>query len=452
MKKNHLTKFFKFSKILIFTFLILMPLSLMAQSKGNNEKSELKKDGLTSPVETIRYLSVEGIVNPVMAEFIIDNIDEAEKEGDHLLVIELDTPGGLDLSMREIIKSMMSSEVPVAIYIAPQGSRAASAGAFITYASHIAAMSPGTNIGSAHPVQMGGGEMDETMASKVENDAAMYIKSIAEKRGRNSEWAEKAVRESVNVTSEDALKMNIIDILADDRKDLLAQIDGRKIETIKGMVTMNTKDANIKEVEMNFRFRLLNAITNPNVAYILMMIGMAGLYFELSNPGVIFPGVLGAICLILSFYAFQSLSVNYAGLALIILAVIFFILEIQVVSFGMLSIAGVISLALGSLMLFDSPDPALKLSLSVLIPTLLMAIVFVMIVIKLAVQAHGHKVVSGEEGIIGEIGEASEDFDKEGMVFVAGEYWKAGTKEPIKKGDKIKVIKIKGLHIKVTKI
>ena len=275
--------------------------------------------------QTIHYLHVDGIVNPVMAEFIIKSIENAAKEKAETVVIQLDTPGGLDLSMRDIVKAMLSSDVPIVVYVAPPGSRAASAGVFITYAAHIAAMAPGTNIGSAHPVAMGGEKMDETMMKKVENDAVAYIKGIATKRKRNADWAEKAVRKSVNITAEEALKLNVIDLIAQDKKALLEATDGRKVEVISGEKTLKTAKAEVKDIEMGLRHRILNAITNPNVAYILMMIGLLGLYFELSNPGLILPGVVGAICLVLAFYAFQTLSVNYAGLLLIGLAVLFFI-------------------------------------------------------------------------------------------------------------------------------
>src|SRR3972149_3958148 len=255
---------------------------------------------LSSPAygQTIHYLHVDGIVNPVMAEFIIKSIENATKEKAEAVVIQLDTPGGLDLSMRDIVKATLSSDVPIVVYVAPSGSRAASAGVFITYAAHLAAMAPGTNIGSAHPVAMGGEKMDETMMKKVENDAVAYIKGIATKRKRNADWAAKA---------------------------------------------------DVKDIEMGLRHRILNAITNPNVAYILMMIGLLGLYFELSNPGLILPGVVGAICLVLAFYAFQTLSVNYAGLLLIGLAVLFFIAEIKVISYGLLTVAGIVALTIGSL-------------------------------------------------------------------------------------------------------
>ncbi|MBI5233855.1 MAG: nodulation protein NfeD, partial [Deltaproteobacteria bacterium] len=393
----------------------------------------------------IHHIKVEGIVNPVMGEYITKSLDNAERTGAEALLIELDTPGGLDLSMRDIIKAILSSEIPVIVYISPSGSRAASAGVFITYAAHVAAMAPGTNIGSAHPVAMGGEKMDETMAKKVENDAVAYIKSIAEKRKRNAVWAEKAVRESVNVTADEALKLNVIDLVAEDRTKLLTAIDGRKVEVLAGIKELKTKDGEIIEFEMGLRYKILNTITNPNVAYILMMIGLLGLYFELSNPGVIFPGVIGAICLILAFYAFQTLSVNYAGLLLIGLAVIFFIAELMVMSFGLFTIAGIISLTLGSLMLFESPLPFMRVSVWLILPTIVVVSLFIACMSYYAMRLHRKKPVSGAEALVGAKGVAITDIAPEGEVFVEGEYWKAVSKEPIKENEKIEVVEITGL-------
>ncbi len=400
----------------------------------------------------IHYVVVEGIVNPVMSEFILKSLRDAVEENAEVVVLQLDTPGGLDLSMRDIVKAILGSEVPVVVYVAPSGSRASSAGVFITYAAHIAAMAPGTNIGSAHPVAMGGEKMDETMVQKVENDAVAYIKSIANKRGRNAEWAEKAVRESVNITAQEALKLKVIDLMAENRKELFEKLNGRKVTTVTGEKTLSTMDAEVKDIEMGLRFKILNAITNPNVAYILMMIGMIGLYFELSNPGAILPGVIGAICLVLAFYAFQTLSVNYAGLLLIGLSLIFFIAEIKVTSFGLLTVAGIISLILGSLMLFESPQPFMKLSLEVLLPTVIIFTLFVLGTMYYAVVIHKRRPVSGMDGIIDEEGKAISDIDPEGEVFVSGEYWEAIADEPIKKGENIKVVGAKGLKLKVKKV
>jgi membrane-bound serine protease (ClpP class) len=414
--------------------------------------AEIEQPALEEDVPgPIHYVKVDGIVNPVMSEYIIKSLVAAEKDGAEAVIIQLDTPGGLDLSMRDIIKAILTSDVPVVVYVGPSGSRAASAGVFITYASHVAAMAPGTNIGSAHPVAMGGEKMDEEMVKKVENDAVAYIKSIAKKRKRNEEWAEKAVRESVNITSEEALKLNVIELMVEDRGELIEALDGWVVDLPRGERGLRTKHAEVKEVEMNLRFRILRAIANPNVAYVLMMIGLLGLYFELSNPGVIFPGVIGAICLVLAFYSFQTLSVNYAGLILILLAVIFFIAEISLTSFGLLTVAGIISLVLGSLMLFDSPLPFMRVSLWILLPTVLVVTAFVLGTMYYAVLVHKRRPVSGMEGLVGEVGEAVERIDPEGKVFIEGEYWSAVSTEPIEKGDKIKVVDVKGLLLKVVK-
>jgi len=408
---------------------------------------------LSSPAygQSIHYLHVDGIVNPVMAEFIIKSIENAAKEKAEAVVIQLDTPGGLDLSMRDIVKATLSSDVPIVVYVAPSGSRAASAGVFITYAAHIAAMAPGTNIGSAHPVAMGGEKMDETMMKKVENDAVAYIKGIATKRKRNADWAEKAVRKSVNITAEEALKLNVIDLIAQDKKALLEAIDGRKVEIISGERVLKAAKADVKDIEMGLRHRILNAITNPNVAYILMMIGLLGLYFELSNPGLILPGVVGAICLVLAFYAFQTLSVNYAGLLLIGLAVLFFIAEIKVISYGLLTVAGIVALTIGSLMLFESPLPFMRLSIWVVLPIVLTITTLFLGTMYYALRIRHKKPVSGAEGLIDEIGIANTDIANEGKIFIDGEYWDAWSDGPIKAGERVKVVQVEGMRLKVAK-
>ena len=400
----------------------------------------------------IIYLKAEGVVNPVMSGYIGDALEEAKTIGAEAIIIELDTPGGLDLSMRDIVKATLASEVPVVVYVAPAGSRAASAGVFVTYAANVAAMAPGTNIGSAHPVSMGG-QMDETMTKKVENDAVAYIKGIAQKRGRNAQWAEMAVRESVNITAEEALKLGVIDIVASGRDELLKRLDGMNVETAAGTRTLATAGARVVEVELSLSYRILNAISNPNVAYILMMIGLIGIYFELSNPGAIFPGVIGAVSLILAFYAFQTLPVNYAGFLLIGLGIIFFIVELMVISFGLLTIAGVISILLGSLMLFDSPAPYFQISIWVVLPAVVLLTAVVIGAMYYALRVHKRKPVSGKEELVGTVGTAEEDFGegKTGRVFIEGEYWNSSSDVLVSKGDRVQVIEVQGLHLKVTK-
>ncbi|RJQ18488.1 MAG: nodulation protein NfeD [Nitrospiraceae bacterium] len=396
----------------------------------------------------ILVIKVDGVVNPVMSEFITRQIDEAEKARSEALVINLDTPGGLDTSMRSIVKRITASEVPVAVYVSPGGARAASAGVFITLSAHIAAMAPGTNIGAAHPVGIGE-KMDKTMAEKAVNDAAAYIKTIAGKHGRNAEWAEKAVRESVSITEEEALKLKVIDLIAPDIKTLLEKIDRVTVDTAAGEKTINTKGVNVRYGEMGIRYKILDFISDPNVAYLLMLLGFYGLFFELTSPGAIFPGVFGAICLILAFYSFQTLPVNYAGLLLIVLAIILFILEIKITSFGLLTIGGIISMTIGSLMLFESPLPFLKVSLKVVLPAVIITALFFFLTVSLAVKAYRRKPVTGVEGLVGLEGTAKTDVHNEGLVFVHGETWKAWSDEPMKAGEKVVVEKVDGLKLKV---
>lgn len=400
----------------------------------------------------IIVIKTDGVVNGVMAEYISKSIDKAIKENAEALVIELDTPGGLMNSMENIVKSINASKIPVVVYVSPSGAKAASAGVFITLTGHIAAMAPGTNIGAAHPVSMGG-KMDETMAKKVENNAAAYIKSLAEKRGRNSEWAEKAVRESVSITETEALELNVIDIVAPNLSSLLESIDGREVETSIGTHVIKTKGISVRHKEVGLRYKILNIISNPNVAYLLMLLGFYGLFFEFSNPGAIFPGVFGAIALILALYAFQPdiLPVNYTGLILIFLAIILFVLEIKITSHGALSIGGIIAMLLGSLMLFESPEPFLRASLKVIIPSVIVTAIFFTLTIALIVKAYKRKPQTGAEGLIGAEGEARTDIlENGGQVFVHGEIWSAWSAKPIKPGEKIVVDNLENLKLKVS--
>jgi membrane-bound serine protease (ClpP class) len=396
-------------------------------------------------------ITVDGVINPVTSEYIGKSIRKAAGKGMEALVIELDTPGGLDTSMRIIVKDIVSSEVPVVVYVAPGGARAASAGVFVTLAAHVAAMAPGTNIGAAHPVAIGE-KMDKTMAEKATNDAAAYIKSLAEGRGRNAQWAEKAVRESISATESEALKEHVIDLVERDIPSLLSDIDGRKVRVSFGERVLRTKQAQVVREEIGLRLRLLSFISNPNVAYILMLLGFYGLFFELTSTGAIFPGVAGGICLILAFYAFQTLPVNYAGLLLIVLAVILFILEVKIVSHGVLTIGGLVAMTIGSLMLFESPGPFLRLSLYLVVPAVIITALFFSFTIRLALQAHGRKPVTGKEELTGMEGVARTDVSKEGgMVSLHGELWSAFSDEVIAKNDTIVVEEVRGLKLKVRK-
>ncbi len=399
----------------------------------------------------VTVITVDGVINPVSAEFIGKSIREAKERAEDALVIKLDTPGGLDTSMRSIVKEIVGSEVPVIAFVAPSGARAASAGVFITLAAHIAAMAPGTNIGAAHPVTVGG-KLDKTMSEKVTNDAAAYIRSLAESRGRNADWAERSVRESISATENEALKEHVIDLVARDVPSLLSAIDGRKIRTAFGERILKTGDAKVVNKEMGLRFRILNFISDPNVAYILMLLGFYGLFFELTSPGAVFPGVAGGICLILAFYAFQTLPVNYAGLLLIVLAIILFILEVKIVSHGVLTVGGIVAMTIGSLMLFESPGPFVRLSLYLILPAVLATALFFTLTIRLALKAHRRKPVTGKEELIGMEGIAKTDITSEGgMVSLHGELWSAFSGEPIAKDARVIVEEVSGLRMKVRK-
>ena len=348
--------------------------------------------------------------------------------------------------MRMIIKEMMASSVPIVVYVSPSGSRAASAGAFITIAAHIAAMSPGTNIGAAHPVNMGG-NMDSEMSKKIENDASAYIISLAKKRGRNEVWAEKAVRKSVSISEDEAKKENIVDIITENLDTLLKDINGRKIEVEGGVKIINTEGVKLKHIEMSLRQKILDTLSNPNIAYMLMLLGFYGLFFELSNPGAILPGIVGAISLILAFYSFQTLPVNYAGLLLILLGIILFILEIKVVSYGALSLGGIISLVLGSMMLIESPAPYMKISLYLILPAAAGTAAFFLFLVGAGIKAQRKKPTTGKEGLVGEAGVAQSDIKVEGKVFIHGELWDAYSSEEIKKGSEIVVTGVEGLKL-----
>jgi len=394
----------------------------------------------------VYIIKVADAISPGTAEFIKIGIKTAEERVATVIIIELDTPGGLAESMRLIVQNILASKVPVVVYVSPSGARAASAGVMITMAADVAAMAPGTNIGAAHPVGAGGKEIDGTMSEKIINDMVAQAKSVAEQRGRNAQWVEAAIRESVSVTETEALKENIIDLIAPDTDDLIKQLNGRELKD-KGVLNL----ANPKKVvlEETLRTKILKTISNPNIAYILMMIGLAGLYFELSHPGAIFPGVIGGIALILAFFAMQTLPVNYAGILLIVLAIIFFIMEMKITSYGLLSVAGIVSLLLGSLMLFEGSAPDMKLSLRVLLPTVILISGFFVAVASLVFRAQISKPTTGSMGIVGEIGVVKKALTPEGKVFVHGELWNARAKEPLDENVKVRVVKVVDLLLEV---
>ncbi len=401
-----------------------------------------------APVATIE---LEGVISPVTLRLIGIAIDRAQAERAQALVVLLDTPGGLERSMRAIVQRMMNAEVPVIVFVSPTGARAASAGVFITMAAHVAAMSPATNIGAATPVAMGG-TADKTMMKKVENDSAAFIRTVALERGRNAEWAEKAVRQAVAITEREALKLKVIDLVADSLPDLLDKVDGRTIKLPKSTVTLATKGAPLRPIEIGFRDRFLNVITDPNVAYVLMMLGMLGLFFELSNPGVILPGVIGGISLILSFFAFQSLPINYAGLLLILFGIVLLVAEIKIVSHGVLAIGGMISMALGSLMLFDAPEVGFRVSWWVIGPTVAGTAGLFLFVIAAGVRALGRPPATGAEGLVGKLATVRERLGPEGQVLVAGEIWRAVVDgEPLEPGVQVRIVAVDGLTLRVAK-
>jgi membrane-bound serine protease (ClpP class) len=401
--------------------------------------------------QTIISINVDGTINPASAAFIKSAIDEAGDQKAQCLIIHLNTPGGLLKSTRVIVGDILESPVPVVVYVSPGGAHAGSAGVFITMAAHIAAMAPSTNIGAAHPVSMQGG-VDSTMNDKTTNDAAAFIRSIAQKRNRDFTWSEEAVRKSVSITEVEALQKKVIDLVAQNEQDLLKQIDGKLIVLNAGNKTLQTANAKVERIEMSFGEKLLDTISDPSIAYILMMLGFYGILFEFFTPGAIAPGVVGVICLILAFYSMHTLPLNFAGLALIIFAIILFVLEVKITSHGILGIGGVIALALGSLMLIrrESALEFLGISPTVIITTTAITGLFFFALITLAMKAQKAKPVTGKEGIIGEEGEAMAMLQPSGMVRVHGELWKAeSVSGNIQQGQRVRVTAITNLTLRV---
>ncbi len=399
----------------------------------------------------VDVLTIEGAIQPITAQVVKQAIDRAEREKREALIIRLDTPGGLDSSMRDIIKRMLISGVPIVVYVAPSGGRTASAGTFIAYAANIAAMSPGTSIGAATPVQVGGGDIEKDMSRKVKNDAVSYIQSLAEQHGRNAEWAEKAVREGGSLNENQALKMHVIDLIARDVDELLAGIDGRVV-TVGGLKrTLHTRGAERHDTAATWRQKILGRIIDPNVAYILFILGFYGILFELGNPGSILPGVVGGICLLLAFLAFQALPVNMAGVFLIVFAMLLFAIDIKVASHGILSVGGVVALILGSLILLGGDAGTTRISLSVIFTVVLTTVAFFAFVVGAAYRAQRRKPVTGIPGLVGERGTAISELGPKGQVFVHGEYWAAEADQPIEKGAAVVVDRVDGLVLRVKK-
>ena len=410
---------------------------------------------------------VSGPIGPATSDFFVRSLQDAAERGAALVVVTIDTPGGLDTAMRDMVQAILAAEVPVVAYVSPSGARAASAGTFLMYASHVAAMSPATNLGAATPVQIGGPSAADTddgqsedqdgkpapaggaLERKAVNDSIAYIRGLAELRGRNVGWAEAAVREGVSLPADEALAAGVVDLVATDLPELLAQLDGRKVKLRTQEVELHTMGMVLHEVEADWRTNLLSLVTNPNVAYLLMLIGIYGLLLEGYNPGAIVPGVVGAICLLLALFAFQVLSVNYAGLALIALGVILIIAESFVPSFGALGLGGIVAFVIGSVMLLDRDVPGFSVAWQLIVAMALAGALVLLAIVSFAVRARRRPVVSGIEGLTQEIAEAVEDFDRQGLVRVHGELWTAVSREPVRAGQRLMIRKVEGLVIQV---
>lgn len=421
-------------RLLLYIFLsVLLPASVLGQK--------------------VIAIQVDGAINPASADFIHNGIERAEKEKAECLIIRLNTPGGLLKSTRNIVSDLLVSPVPIIVYVSPGGAHAGSAGVFITLAANIAAMAPATNIGAAHPVSIQGG-MDSTMNSKATNDAAAFIRSIADKRHRNLDWAEDAVRNSVSITETEALEKNVIDIIAANEKDLLAQADGRIVHLVSGEHVLRTKNAVVEEYSMSVWEKMLDIISDPSIAYILMLLGMYGIMFELYNPGALLPGIVGVISLILAFYSMHSLPVNYAGLALIIFGIILFVLEIKIVSHGILTIGGIVSLLLGSMMLIRQTSglELAKISKAVIFTATGVTALFFLFVIGIGLKAQRRKVVTGREAFNGSTGVAMETLNPNGTIMLDGEIWNAeSVAGEIKIGESVRVREMRNLKVYVEK-
>ncbi len=406
---------------------------------------------MSAAAATVKVMTIDGPIGAITLKHFERALEDAEESGAQALVVKLNTPGGVMETTLRITTAIMNSRVPVIVWVAPSGGRAASAGVYITYAAHVAAMASSTNIGSATPVSMGA-EMDSAMVKKVVNDAIANLLGSAEKRQRNKTWIEQAVRQGASLPYFEAVDSNVVDFLAEDFDEVLAKADGRVVAMPDGPDTLQVAGATREDVEKTFSEKILEVLTNPNIIFILFSLGSLGLAIELYNPGSIFPGVVGAICIIVALFAMQTLPINYAGLALIILAIVLFLLEIKVTSYGMLTVGGIISLFLGGLMLIDSPEPALQISISVIITITLCVAAFLVFVVGYVVKSHRKQVTTGYEGMVGQIGKVAESIEHEGMIYIAGALWKAVADEPIEKGASVRVISGEHQVLKVAKL
>jgi len=423
----------------VFLALLFAGFSALAQPKDSSQPH-------------VNLIVIDGGINPAVDDFIRESIKRSHADGAKALIIQLDTPGGLLSSTQDIVKEIFGAPLPVMVYVAPSGAGAGSAGVFITLAAHVAAMAPGTNIGAAHPVNVGGGDVKGTMGEKIENFAASFIEAIAQKRGRNAEWAIQAVRRSVSITEKEALAKKVIDIVAKDIDDLLRQADGKKVEVNDRQQVVSLKDVRVERFEMSLKQKIIDTLSDPTIAYLLLMAGILGLYMEFSHPGVIFPGVAGAICLLLALTSLQMLPINYAGLLLIVLGVALLIGEAFVPSFGVLGIGGAISLGLGSLLLFDTEGSDLAVDRSLIFAVVGTLSGLMLLLGYLVFKSQRRKPTLGQEGMIGEIGEVRVKLSPTGKVFVHGEYWNAEGDGEIAVGEKVEVVGCEGMCLKVKRV
>jgi len=402
--------------------------------------------GITEAKQVV-VLQFSGVINPMASEYIIRGINTAENEKAECVIIQMDTPGGLDTSMRSIVQKILDSKVPVVVHVYPKGARAASAGLFIAMASDFIAMASQTNLGAAHPVDISG----KTASDKITNDAAAYIRTLAKSRGRDEKWAEKAVKESVSITELEALNKKIIDAVADDIHSLIVKLDGQKVQRLKGDIVLNLKDAEIKYIKMSKREGFFHVLGDPNVAYVLFIIGIYGLIYELASPGIGLAGIAGAICILLALVSFGSLPINYAGFALLILAIVLFILEIKAPTHGALAVGGIVSLFIGSFLLFNPMVPYFRISMTVVITMLILTVVFFVIIISIGIASLKGKVVTGVSSLVNSIGEVKVKIDPEGIVFVNNEDWSAisSSGKAIRKGEKVRVVSVEGVKLVV---
>jgi len=426
--------------ILLAVLLLLAVTAVQAQTAGSR----------------VHVLTIKGTINPVLVDYVGRGIADAEKDGAQLVVIQMDTPGGLDTAMRDIIQKIVNAKVPVAVYVAPSGARAASAGVYITLSAHVAAMSPNTAIGAATPVQMGAEGAQQTpdeLKRKIINDAAAYIRSLAESHGRNADWAERAVRDGVSITEQEALKLKVIDMVSPDLNTFLTQLDGKQLKMLDGTTrTLQTRNPTLVQVKMRAIESFLYAIADPNIAFILLSIAALGITMEIFNPGLIFPGVIGAICGVLAFYALGQLPVNIAGILLIVLAIIFFVAEALTATFGILLIGGIISLIIGGLILFQGGSPVFRVDpwLIAIVTIILVGVFF--FVISRVVRAHRKQATTGREELVGKTAVARTALDPEGLVFFKGERWEAVSEAgKIEPGEEVIITKVDGLKLYVTK-